>query len=171
MTREGFHRPTWRLALLASAVFLVAFQLPFVPFSNPAIRAVSGGEGLFDVRPFYGPGDVAAALEAFGTAGRRRYLGFLAADAVFVGCYVVGLSGLVRHLGGVRGVAAPRLLAILDLAEDATIAALLLATAPPRALACLAAALTVAKHAATLSVVAVLVLLLARRRRPRATEA
>ncbi len=156
------------IALAVAALCLVAFQVPAVPFSDPAIRAVSGGEGLFDVRPYYTPADVRRALAAFGEEGRQRYLWFLGADAVFLVAYAIGLSGwLARRLG--RGRAAPLawlpfVLAGLDAVEDLLLAAILRLPPHPTALYRAAGAVTALKHTATASVAAAVAFALFRQR-------
>lgn len=84
--------------LLSAIVFFWLFNLSHVPFSNPSLIKISGGEGLLDVRPFYSAQEAFFILGRYGAQGRELYLKFIAADFIFIPVYSLGFSLLFTRI-------------------------------------------------------------------------
>ncbi|BDG05310.1 hypothetical protein [Anaeromyxobacter oryzae] len=170
----GRRTTRWRWLLSATVVALVAVNTLDVPLSVPRMRALAGGQTILDLRLGYGPDDAYRLLDALGAAGRHAYLRMLwtvdlALPALFSGFLwsAVGAGALRRSR------CATLLPAVADYLENATITALLLGY-PARwnAVARLAGASTVAKHALYMASLAVAIGgAVVERRRTRAREA
>lgn len=78
--------------LLSATVFVWLFNFSHVPFSNPSLKKISGGEGLLDVLPFYSAQEAFSILGRYGTVGQELYLKFLAADFIFIPVYSLGFA-------------------------------------------------------------------------------
>lgn len=83
----------WTLILLlAVAAFFWLFNFSSVPFSNPSLVRISGGQGLLDLIPFYSAQEAYSILGRYGAQGRELYLKFLAADFIFIPVYSLGFA-------------------------------------------------------------------------------
>ncbi len=107
-----------------------------LPAGSARLRALSGGVGPLDVRPFYTPAQAYAALAAYGEAGRATYrTGALTADMAFPLAYALFLSLAVAWLcrrAGDPDVACgwplylvPLVAGALDVMENVSVAAML----------------------------------------------
>ncbi len=75
--------------------FFWVFNFSSLPISSPAIIKISGREGLLDIRLFYSAREAFAAVSHYGEEGRRLYLGFLAADFIFIIFYSTAFAFLM----------------------------------------------------------------------------
>lgn len=69
-------RSFWPLLLVTLAALAAANVLD-LPLTVPRLRALAGGLSILDMRPGYGPGEVAQLFDALGEAGRASYLTML----------------------------------------------------------------------------------------------
>jgi hypothetical protein len=103
--------PLMSALLLAAIGFFWLFNFSSLPISNPELMKVSGGEGLLDVRLFYSAKEAYIALSHYSPSGRKYYLGFLAADFIFISIYSLGFAFMMtRTIRGVCGNRSPWLL-------------------------------------------------------------
>jgi hypothetical protein len=69
------------------AFFFWMFNFSTLPLSAPALKTLSHGEDLLDVRLYYSAEDAFRAMDRYGADGRALYLRFLAVDFVFLVTY------------------------------------------------------------------------------------
>ncbi len=75
--------------------FFWLFNFSRLPISNSEFIKLSGQEGLLDTMLFYSSQEAYTALTHYGEEGRRLYLGFLAADFIFIILYSITFSFLM----------------------------------------------------------------------------
>ena len=75
--------------------FFWLFNFSHLPVSNSEFVKLSGQEGLLDTILFYSSQEAYTALIHYGEDGRRLYLGFLAADFIFIIFYSVAFAFLM----------------------------------------------------------------------------
>jgi len=75
--------------------FFWLFNFSRLPISNSEFIKLSGQEGLLDTMLFYSSQEAYTALTHYGEEGRRLYLGFLAADFIFIIFYSVAFAFLM----------------------------------------------------------------------------
>ena len=89
--------PLLSILLLGTIGFSWLFNYSSLPFSNPELLKLSGGEGLLDLLPFYTAEKAFTALEHYGRAGRELYVRYLVADFIFIPFYSLGLALLMTR--------------------------------------------------------------------------
>ena len=95
------YSPYWMIFLLLISggfFWLFNFSQLSVPISNLQLVKISGGNGLLDLKLFYGAQDAYDALTHYGEEGRALYKRFLKADFLFTFCYGFGFAMLLTCL-------------------------------------------------------------------------
>ncbi|MHB9119745.1 MAG: hypothetical protein ACYC2R_15960 [Burkholderiales bacterium] len=141
--------------LLCFAGFFWLFNFSTLPVSNPSLQALSGGEGLLDLRIFYTADGAYRAMGRYGAAGRELYRHFLMLDMLCLASYGLGFSLLFSRL--IPAVASGRWqylnllplgIALADSVENTALFVLLQAyPGRPAGLGTLAGLATLCKHA------------------------
>ncbi|HEB76702.1 MAG TPA: hypothetical protein ENJ04_10145 [Nitrospirae bacterium] len=90
-------KPLMLVLLLAAVGFFWLFNFSALPFSNPELTKLSGGEGLLDLMLYYSAEEAFTALNHYGVAGRELYVRFLAVDFIFIGVYSLGFALLMTR--------------------------------------------------------------------------
>jgi hypothetical protein len=129
-----YSAPLLWILLLGIVGFSWVFNYSSLPFSNPELLKLSGGEGLLDLLPFYTAEKAFTALGHYGKAGRELYSRYLVADFIFIPFYSLGLALLTtRTVQAVWGESTSRLwlnllpfgIACFDVVENFCILAML----------------------------------------------
>ncbi len=162
--------PRVLLVLFVLEVTLLgAVNLGSLPLAVPTMREVTGGHSYIDMCAFCSARTIEAELAAFGAAGRAQQLRFTATVDVLVPLLSAAFGFVaLRVLARARWLAwVPIAAALLDYAENACIAALIVQyPAPATGLAALTGALSGAKTVAYASAcVLIIAAALARLRR------